>query len=54
MVVVLVIALALTVYGALHDRTLNRRRAAEMLGASEEVEPLASGCGQHNGNARAR
>ena len=32
MVVVLVIALALTVYGALHDRTLNRRRAAEMLG----------------------
>jgi len=32
MVVVLVLALALTVYGALHDRTLNRRRAAEMLG----------------------
>lgn len=32
MVVVLVIALALTVYGALHDRALNRRRAAEMLG----------------------
>ncbi|SDU98746.1 hypothetical protein SAMN04488544_3046 [Microlunatus sagamiharensis] len=32
MVVVLVVALALTVYGALHDRALNRRRAAEMLG----------------------
>lgn len=39
MVVVLVIALALTVYGALHDRTLNRRRAEEMLGPPKRDIP---------------
>ena len=43
MVVVLVIALALTVYGALHDRTQNRRRAAEMLGPpAREIPNLPS------------
>ena len=39
MVVVLAIALALTVYGALHDRTLNRRRAEEMLGPPKRDIP---------------
>ncbi|SER36474.1 hypothetical protein [Microlunatus flavus] len=39
MVVVLAVGLALTVYGALHDRTLNRRRAAEMLGPPERAIP---------------
>ena len=39
MIVVLVAALALTVYGALHDRTLNRRRAEEMLGPPKRDIP---------------
>lgn len=39
MVVVLAVALVLTVYGALHDRTLNRRRAAEMLGPPKRDIP---------------
>lgn len=39
MVVVLALALVLTVYGALHDRTLNRRRAAEMLGPPKRDIP---------------
>ena len=39
MVAVVVIALALTVYGALHDRSVNRRRAAEMLGPPQRTIP---------------
>lgn len=39
MVVVLAVALALTIYGALHDRTLNRRRAEEMLGPPQRAIP---------------
>jgi hypothetical protein len=39
MVVVVALALVLTVYGALHDRTLNRRRAAEMLGPPKREIP---------------
>jgi hypothetical protein len=39
MVVVVAVALVLTVYGALHDRRLNRRRAAEMLGPPKREIP---------------
>lgn len=39
MVAVLVVALALTVYGALSDRAKNRRRAAEMLGPPKRDIP---------------
>jgi hypothetical protein len=39
MIVVLAVALALTVYGALSDRAKNRRRAAEMLGPPKRDIP---------------
>jgi len=39
MIVVVAIALALTVYGALSDRAKNRRRAAEMLGPPKRDIP---------------
>jgi hypothetical protein len=39
LVVVIVVGLAVIVYGALHDRALNKRRAAEMLSAPSRPIP---------------